>query len=119
MMQRGTFKEDNGRPLLLVAVILEIHEPGFGRTVGKGRILQLVLSAGIAHRPIQGMVLQNELQHGLAALLDQIAVGGDHQTIRHGRGACRLRLGCAGDFKQAHAARACSESPGNRSRRER
>ncbi len=92
------------RPLLLVAVVLHVHELRFGRAVLEGHVLQFALAAGVAHRAVQRMVGEQQLEHRLARLLDLVALGSDHHAFGDRRGARGLQLGHLLDFHQAHAA---------------
>ena len=87
-------------------MVLEVDELRFGRAVREGHVLQFALAAGVAYRAIQRMVTQQQLDHGLARLLDLVGVGGDDHAFGDPRGACGLQLGHLLDSHQAHAARA-------------
>ena len=65
------------RPLLLVAVVLDLDEFRFGRAVGESHVLQFALAAGIANWAIQRMVAEQQFDHAFARLMDFVAIGGD------------------------------------------
>ncbi len=100
------------RPLLLVAMVLHVHELRFGGAVLEGHVLQFALAAGIAHRAVERMVGEQQLEHRLARLLDLVALGGDHHALGDRRGARGLQLGHLLDFHQAHAAGALQREAG-------
>src|SRR5215471_12155365 len=58
-------EENYGRPLLLLAMLLELHVARFGGAVSEGHVLELTLTAGIAYRAIERMIAEQQLQHGL------------------------------------------------------
>src|ERR1019366_6213569 len=93
-----TVEVHHRRPLLLVAMVLHVHELRFGRTVFEGHVLQFAFAAGIAHRAVERMVGEQQLEHGLARLLDLVALGGDHHALSDRRGARGLQLGHPLDF---------------------
>ena len=100
------------RPLLLFPVVLGLGEFGFRRAVGKRHVLQFALAAGIAHRAIQRMVAEHELEHRLARLTHLVAVRRNDHALGHGRGAGGLQLGHLLDLHDAHAARALQRESG-------
>ena len=75
-------------------------------------ILQFAFTAGIAHRAIQRMVAEQQLDHRLARLTHLIAVGRDDHALGHGRGAGGLKLGHLLDLHDTHAAGALQRKPG-------
>ena len=99
-------KEDDGRPLLLVFVVLGVDEFRFGGAVRERHVLQFALAAGVADRTIQRMIGEQHFEHGLARLLDLRTVGGDDHAFADHRGAGGLQLGHFLDLHQAHAASA-------------
>ena len=107
-----TVEVHHRRPLLLVAVVLHVHELRFGRAVLEGHVLQFAFAAGIAHRAVERMVGEHQLEHGLARLFDLVALGGDHHALGDRRGARGLQLGHLLDFHQAHAAGALQRQAG-------
>ncbi len=107
-----TVEVHHRRPLLLVAVVLDLDELRLGRAVLEGHVLQFALAARIAHRAVERMVAEQQLQHGLARLLDLVALGADHHALGDRRGAGRLQLGHLLDFHQAHAAGALQRQAG-------
>src|SRR5208283_851606 len=94
------------RPLLLVAMVLKLDELRLGRAVLEGHVLKFALATGVAHRTIERMVAEQQLQHGLSRLLDLVAFSGDDHALCDRSGAGGLQLGHLLDFDQAHAARA-------------
>ena len=100
----GAVKEDDRRPLLLVAMLLDLDEFRFVRAVLEGHVLQLALAAGIADGAIEGMVAEQHFEHGLARLRDLRAFGGDDHALGDRRGAGGLQLGHLLDADDAHAA---------------
>src|SRR5450755_5180261 len=59
-------EEHHRGPLLLVHVNLHLREAALARAIAEGHVLQFALTALVAHRAIQRMVGQQELQHGFA-----------------------------------------------------
>ena len=80
----------DGDGLLEVALLLD--EPGLARPVGQGLVLQRALAALVAHRAVERVVDQQELEHPVLGLLDLVGVG-DHL----GAPACTStkQLGCS------------------------
>ena len=97
-------KVHDRRPLLLFAVLLEFHEPGFGSAVSERHVLQFALATGVADRAIQRMIPEQQLDHPLAGLADLIAGGGHDHAFADDRGAGGLQLGDFFNLDQAHAA---------------
>ena len=100
------------RPLLLFFVVLGLHELRLGGTVRERHVLQFTLAARIAHRAIQRMVPEQQLDHGLARLTYFIAVGGDDHAFGNHRRTGGLQLGHLLDFDNAHAASALQRQVG-------
>ena len=101
----GAIKVNDGGPLLLVAVLLDLDKFRFVRTVLEGHVLQLALAAGIAHRAVERMIAEQHFDGGLASLRDFRTFGGDDHALGDGRGAGGLQLGHFLDADDAHAAR--------------
>src|SRR5580704_2483471 len=66
----GTVKEDGGRPLLLLAVLLGLGVQAFAGAVFEGHVLQFALTAGIADGAIEGVVAEKQLDGGFSGLGD-------------------------------------------------
>src|SRR4051794_17485962 len=99
----GTIEVNHRRPLLFIFVVLDLDELALGRAVAERHVLQLALSAGVAHRAVERMVAEEHFDHRLACLPDFFAVGGrDHAFADHGC-TCGLQLRHLLDFNQAHA----------------
>src|SRR5581483_10076304 len=94
------------RPLLLVAVVLDVNEFRFVGAVGEGHVLQFAFAAGVAYRAVEGMIAEQQLDDGLARLAHFVGFGGDGHALGHDGGAGGLQLGHFLDAHQAHAARA-------------
>src|ERR1035437_8342952 len=107
-----TVEVHHRRPLLFFLVVLGLRELGFGGAVGKRHVLQFAFAAGVAHRAIQRVVAEYQLQHRLAGLTHFIAVGGDDHALGHGRGAGGLQLRHLFDLHDAHAASALQRKSG-------
>src|SRR6266496_1107708 len=101
-----TIEIDHRRPLLLVAMVLDVNVFRLGRAVGERHVLQFALAAGVAHRTIERMVAKQHFDHALARLPDLLVVGGDDHAFADYRRAGRLQLRHLLDTNQAHAARA-------------
>src|SRR5436190_10391266 len=67
-------------------------------------VLQRALAALVAHRAVERMVHQQELDDGVLRLLHAIGGGDHHHALLVRRGAARLELGHALDLHEAHAA---------------
>src|ERR1039457_691874 len=93
---------DDGRPLLLFAMVFRLGVLGFGSTVGESHVLQFAFAAGIAHGAIERMVAKQQLNHRLARLTYFIAIGGDDHALRYDGRAGGLELGHLLDFDDAH-----------------
>jgi hypothetical protein len=72
-------REGNG----LVPVPLLLHETGFARAVGERLILEGAFATLVAHRTIQRVVDQQELEDPILRLLDGRRIGDDLLTVRH------------------------------------
>ena len=92
------------RPLLFVGVNLALREPAFAGAVAEHHVLQLALAALVAHRAIQRMIGQQELEHPLARLLHHFRIGVDHHAFGHRQRAADLQLRSLLHLHQAHAA---------------
>ena len=93
-------------------MVLGLDELRFGGAVGERHVLQFAFAAGIAHRAIQRMVAEQQLDHRLARLAHFIAVGGDDHALGDHRRAGGLKLGHLLDLHDAHAAGALQREPG-------
>ena len=107
-----TVEINHRRPLLLFLVVLGLHELRLGRAVGERHVLQFAFAASIAHRTIQRMVAEEQLNHRLAGLTHLIAVGRDDHSFGHRGRASGLKLGHLLDLHDTHAARALQREPG-------
>ena len=89
-----------------VALLLE--EPALAGPVGEDLVLQRALAALVAHRAVEGMVHEEELEHPVLRLLDLLRGGVDHHAVGHGHVAGRLQRGPARSrhLDQAHPAHA-------------
>src|SRR6266404_2408393 len=101
-----TVEVNHRRPLLLIAMRLDVNVLRLGGPVGKRHVLQFALAAGVTYRTIQRMVPQQHLDHALARLLDLVALSGDDHALADDRGAGSLQLWHLLDLHQAHATRA-------------
>ena len=95
---------DHGRPLLFVGVELALDEAALARAVAEHHVLQLALTALVAHRTIQRMIRQQEFERTLARLLHHVGIGAHHHALGHRRSAANLQLRSLFYFHQAHAA---------------
>ena len=93
----------HGRPLLLFAMVLRLGVKAVRCAILESHVLQLALAACIAHRAVQRMVAQQQLQRGLARLDHLRRVGEEDLPLGDLRGACGLELR---DFLLAHDAHA-------------
>ena len=90
----------------VVALLLDVAAlPG---AVGEGLVLQGALPALVAHRAVEGVVGQQELEHPFLGLLDDVGGGVHHHALGHPGGAGGGQGPAAGpfDLHQAHAAHA-------------
>ncbi len=108
----GTVKEDDGGPLLLVAVLLDLDEFRFVRAVFESHVLQLALAAGVTDRAIEGMVAEQHFNGGFARLRDLRTFGGDDHALGDRGGACGLQLRHFFDANDTHAARGLEREAG-------
>ena len=95
---------DDGRPLLLFAVVLGLGVEAVGRAVLEGHVLQLALAAGVADGAVERMVAEQQLQGGLAGLGDLGGLGLDDHAFGDRGGAGGLELRHLLDADDAHAA---------------
>jgi hypothetical protein len=72
--------------------------------VAEGQVLQRTLAALVAHRAVERVVQEQDLEHGVLAFAGAVGVRVDHHAVGGRRGAGRLQLGHAFDLDQAHAA---------------
>ena len=96
----------DGDRLLEVALLL--NEAGLARAVGQGLVLQRALAALVAHRAVERVVGQEELQHPVLGLLDPLVGRVDHHAVADLHEAGRRQRGTARTLHvdQAHAAHA-------------
>ena len=85
-------------------MILRFSVKALRRAVLEGHVLQFALAARIAHRAIQRMVAQQQLQRGLARLDDLRRIGEEDLAFRDLRRARRLQLRHLLLAHHAHAA---------------
>src|SRR5262249_46707781 len=78
----------------------------------KRHVLQFALATGVAHGTIQGMVPQQQLDHGFARLPNLIRIRGDDHAVSNLHRAGSLQLGHFFDAYQAHATRSLERQPG-------
>ncbi len=92
----------------LLEVALLLDEPGLPGPVGERLVLERALAALVAHRAVERVVDQQELEDAVLGLLDLVRVGGDLHARRDLDEAARLQRGTAGtaDLDQAHPAHA-------------
>src|SRR6202021_4020903 len=76
-----TIKVDDGRPLLLFAMLLNLDVLRFRCAVLEGHVLQLALAARAAHRPVERMVTEQQLNRRLTRLLDLVGLGSHHHAL--------------------------------------
>ena len=89
----------------------EVHA-AFGRPEAVGEILERTLAALVAHRAVERVVDQQELEHAGAGLHHfGVARVHDH-AVGAGRRARRLQLGHLLDLDHAHTARAIDAETG-------
>ena len=92
----------------LGVVALLLHEPALARTVAERLVLQRALAALVAHRAVERVVDEQELQHALLRLLHARPVRVDLHALGHvGHARHGQRRAPAGvDVDEAHAAHA-------------
>ena len=79
----------------------EARAPGAER---EGAVLEGALAALVAHRAVERVVLEQELEHAVLAVLRELRVGAHDHVGLHGRAARGLEAAHALDLDQAHAA---------------
>ena len=96
----------DGDRLLEVALLL--NEAGLARPVGQRLVLQRALATLVAHRAVERVVGQQELQHPVLGLLDPLVGGVDHHAVVDLHEAGGRQRGAARPLHvdQAHAAHA-------------
>ena len=97
-------EEHHRRELLLGRVDLLFRVAAFARAIAEGHVLQFAFAALIAHRAIQRMVGEQELQHGFTRRRHLRRFRAHHHALAHGKRASRHQLGHLLHFHQAHAA---------------
>ncbi len=90
---------------LLVGALVEV-EARVARPVAVRQVLQRALAALVAHRAVEGVVEQDELEHRLLALGRVLGARVHLHAVAGGHGAGGLQLRHALDLDEAHAARA-------------
>src|SRR5689334_4004745 len=90
--------------LLEVALGLDHARPA--RAPAVRDVLQRALAALVAHRAVERVVDEQELDDRVLRGLHPVGGGDDHHALLDGRRAARLQLGHALDLHEAHAARA-------------
>jgi hypothetical protein len=95
--------KDGRRPLLLVAMVLDLDELAFACAVLEGHVLQLALAAGVADGAVERVIAEEQFDGGLARLRDFGRLGDEDLALGDGGGAGGLQLG---NFFLAHDAHA-------------
>jgi hypothetical protein len=88
----------------LLEVALGLDEARAPAAPAEGDVLQRALAALVAHRAVERMVDEQELDDRLLRLLDAVGLGVDDHAVLDRRRAAGLQLGDALDLDQAHAA---------------
>ena len=94
----------DGDGLLEVALLLD--EPRLPGAVGQGLVLQGALATLVAHRAVERVVDEQELEHAVLGLLDLVGVGHHRRALLHLDVAAGLQRRSPGpaDLDQAHPA---------------
>ena len=90
--------------MLLVTVRFNVNVFRLRRAVRKCHVLQFALAAGIAHRAIQWMIPQQQLDHALARLSNLVTVGDHNHAVCDTRRAGSLQFRHLLNPHQTHAA---------------
>ena len=90
----------------LLEVALGLDEPARPGTPPVGDVLQRALAALVAHRAVQRVVDEQELDHRALGVVHALRLRVDDHAVADRRGAAGLQLRDALDLHQAHAARA-------------
>ena len=90
----------------LLEVALGLDEARAPAAPAEGDVLQRALAALVAHRAVERVVDEQELDDRLLRLLDAVGLGVDDHAVLDRRRAAGLQLRDALDLDQAHAARA-------------
>ena len=77
-------------------VPLLLEEPALARPVGEHLVLEGALAPLVAHRAVEGVVHEEELEHPVLGLLDLLGGGVDHHAVGDGHVTRRLQRGTAG-----------------------
>ena len=95
-------------------VPLLLDEAALAGAEGEGLVLERALATAVAHRAVEGMVDEEELEDAVLGLLDLGRVGDDLLAVGHGHEARRHEGEATGtlDLHQAHAAHAHRAHPG-------
>jgi hypothetical protein len=88
----------------LLEVALGLDEARAPAAPAERDVLQWALAALVAHRAVERVVDEQELDHGLLRLLDAVGLRVDDHAVLHRGRAAGLQLGDALDLDQAHAA---------------
>src|SRR5262245_54978604 len=95
-------RRSNRKGLLALGLILV--ETGIVNPVLHIVVLQLALTRLIAHGSVEGMIQKEKLQDRLPITESLGRLGPNHQTLRNGSSAGRLKLGNLLNLYQAHPA---------------
>jgi len=90
----------------LLEVALRVGEAGAARSPSHRDVLQRTLPALVAHRAVERVVDEQELDHRLLGHPDAVRARVHDHPVAHGRRARGLELRDPLDLDQAHAARA-------------
>ena len=101
------------RPLLLLAMVLRLGIKALRRAVLEGHVLQLALAAGIAHRAIQRMVAEQQLQASPCAPAQSPASRSKPPCLRQPASCTRSAASASFSMRTTHMRHAaCRLSPG-------
>ena len=102
----------------LLEVALGLDEPRAAEPPAERDVLERALAALVAHRAVERMVDEQELDDRVLGVVDAVGLGVDDHPVLDRRRARRLELGDPLDLDQAHPARAdrgCRASARSRS----
>jgi hypothetical protein len=100
----GAIVEDRRRPLLLIAVALGVDHEALAGAILEGHVLQLALSAGVAHGAVEGVVAEEEFDGSFAGLGDLRRFGCEDLAFGYGGGTGGLEFWNLLLTDDAHAA---------------
>ena len=104
-MQRSRSIATSGRERQrLLEVALGLDEAGAAQPPAEGDVLQRALAALVAHRAVERVVDEQELDYRVLGVADAVGLGVDHHPVLDRRRARGLQLGDPLDLDQAHAA---------------